>query len=682
MRYILPRLAGALLALAAATPATAQQAPAPAAKVLDPANIDTTCSACQDFFRYANGGWIKRTQIPAAYSRWGSFNELGDKNQDVVRAVLEESRAARTATPGSNARKIGDYYGACMDSARVESLGAQPLQPMLREVSLLRSSAELQRQLAKLHANGVGSLFGFGAGQDRKESTRIVGQFNQGGLGMPDRDYYLRQGADADSLRQKYVAHVARMLTLAGTPAAQAQGDARRVMALETQLATASMTRVQRRDPNATYNKMTLADLQKLAPNMNWASYVTAVGAKGVGDVIVGQPDYFKAVSGMLATVPMADWQAYLRWRIVNDAASTLGSAFVNESFAWNRNLTGASELQPRWRRCATATNAALGELVGQEYVKRTFTPEAKQRALAMVENLRAALREQIQGLEWMSDTTKQRAITKLQAFTPKIGYPDKWRDYSALTVKPGDYAGNAMRVGSFSVARNLAKLGKPVDRTEWGMTPPTVNAYYSPVMNEIAFPAGILQPPFFDPNADDAVNYGGIGAVIGHEMTHGFDDSGRQYDAQGNLTDWWTAADAVNYKARAQRVVEQFNAYTVVDTATHVNGQLTLGENIADLGGLKIAYKAYQKSLEGKPKPASIDGFTAEQRFFLGYAQIWRSMQRDAAARTQVNTDPHAPAVWRVNGPLANMPEFRAAFGCKEGDRMVRPETVRAEIW
>ena len=681
MRHIMPRLAGALLAFAA-FPAAAQQTTATPSKAIDPANLDTTCSACQDFFRYANGGWIKRTQIPAAYSRWGSFNELGDKNQDVVRAILEESRTAKNVAPGSNSQKIGDYYGACMDSTRIESLGAKPLQPALREIGLLRNAAEVQRHIAKLHAEGTGALFGFGAGQDRKESTRIVAQFSQGGLGMADRDYYTRTDSASQALRDKYVAHVTRMLTLAGLPAAQAQADARRVMAVETQLANASMTRVQRRDPNATYNKMTLAGLQALAPNVNWTAYVQGVGAKGVGDVIVGQPEFFKAVSGLFATLPVADWQAYLRWRVVSDASSQLSSAFVNEDFAWQRNMTGARELQPRWRRCATATNAALGELVGQEYVKRTFTPEAKARALAMVNNLRAALREQIQGLAWMSDTTKQRAIAKLEAFTPKIGYPDKWRDYSALTVKHGDYIGNAQRVGAFSRAYNLAKLGKPVDRTEWGMTPPTVNAYYSPVMNEIAFPAGILQPPFYDPNADDAVNYGGIGAVIGHEMTHGFDDSGRQYDAQGNLKDWWTTADASNYKSRAQRVVEQFSAYTVVDTATRVNGQLTLGENIADLGGLKIAYKAFQKSLEGKPRPASIDGFTPEQRFFLGWAQVWRSIQRDEAARTQVNTDSHSPAVWRVNGPLSNLPEFHAAFGCKDGDRMVRPEAVRAEIW
>ena len=682
MRYILPRLAGALLVLAAALPAGAQQAATAPSKAIDPANIDTTCSACQDFFRYANGGWIKRTEIPAAYSRWGSFNELSDKNQDVVRAILEESRAAKNAAAGSNVQKIGDYYGACMDSAHVESHGTKPLQPMLRQIAMLSTAADVQRQVARMHAAGVGALFGFGAGQDRKESTRIVAQFSQGGLGMPDRDYYTRPGADAEALRQKYVAHVARMLELAGTPAAQAKADAQRVMALETQLANASMTRVQRRDPNATYNKMTLAGLQEIAPNVNWRAYVDGVGAKGVGDVIVGQPEYFKAVSGLMKTVPVADWKAYLRWRLVNDAAPQLGSAFANASFAWTQNLTGAKEQLPRWRRCAAATNSALGELVGQEYVKRTFTPEAKARALEMVENLRAALREQIQGLAWMSDTTKRQAIAKLEAFTPKIGYPDKWRDYSALTVKPGQYAENAMRAGAWSVARNLAKLGKPVDRTEWGMTPPTVNAYYSPVMNEIAFPAGILQPPFFDPNADDAVNYGGIGAVIGHEMTHGFDDSGRQYDLQGNLKDWWTATDAENYKARAKLVVDQFSGYTVVDSATRVNGQLTLGENIADLGGLKIAYKAFQKSLEGKPRPANIDGFTPEQRFFLGWAQVWRGIQRDEAARTQVNTDSHSPAVWRVNGPLSNMPEFRDAFGCKEGDRMVRPESVRAEIW
>jgi putative endopeptidase len=396
----------------------------------------------------------------------------------------------------------------------------------------------------------------------------------------------------------------------------------------------------------------------------------------------VRQPGFFRSLDTLVATAPIDDWKAYLRWRAASSASPALASAFVNESFAWSQNLTGAKEQLPRWKRCAGVTNAVLGEAVGEEYVRRTFTPEAKARALAMVNNLRDALRERIGQLTWMSDTTKKLALVKLDAFTRKIGYPDKWRDYSTLQVKPSTYLANLQAASQWNAARNWGKLGKPVDRTEWGMTPPTVNAYYSPSMNEIVFPAGILQPPFYDPNADDAVNYGGMGAVIGHEMTHGFDDQGRQFDAEGNLRDWWTPADAAAYKTRTQLVSDQFDAYTVVDSATHVNGKLTLGENIADLGGLTVAYAAFQKSLVGKPRPANIDGFTPEQRFFLSWAQVWRESMRPEQQRVLVNTNPHAPAQWRVNGPLSNMPEFAKAFGCKVGDPMVRSDSIRAQIW
>jgi putative endopeptidase len=441
------------------------------------------------------------------------------------------------------------------------------------------------------------------------------------------------------------------------------------------------MTRVAQRDPNAVYHKMSVAQLQALTPGWQWATYLRDRGARGVDSVNVRQPEFFRALDGMLAGVPLAEWKAYLRWHLARTAAPALSSRFGDESFRMQAVLTGTREQLPRWKRCLASTDAALGEALGQAYVERTFTPEARARALRMVDNLAAALRDRLAGLEWMSDTTRAQALAKLEAFRNKIGYPDRWRDYSALEIRPGSHLDNLVRVSRFASARNLAKIGQPVDRTEWGMTPPTVNAYYSPSMNEIVFPAGILQPPFFDPAADDAVNYGGMGAVIGHEMTHGFDDQGRQFDAAGNLRDWWQPRDAAAYDEQAGRVAAQFSAYTVIDGTVNVNGRLTLGENIADLGGLTIAYHALQKELAGKPR-AMIDGFTPEQRFFMAWAQIWRRNSRPEALRLQVATDSHSPGQWRTNGPLSNMPEFAQAFGCNEGDPMVRPENVRARIW
>jgi putative endopeptidase len=676
----LRRVAAAAFILAASAAAGAQ---APAARPIDRANMDTTCRACDDFNRYANGGWMTRATIPAAYSVWGSFQELSDKNEAVVHAILDDAaqRAPREKA-GSNVWKIGTFYGTCMDSARIESLGLAPLKPTLDAIAAIHTNAELANALGDLERTAGLAPFGLGAGQDPKNSNDVIAGAGQGGLGLPERDYYLRTDDKSKALRDKYVAHVANVLRLIGEPADQAGQDADRVLAFETRLATASMGRVALRDPNAVYHKMTLAEFQALTPHLDWSHFLHQIGAGNVTTVNVRQPDFFRSLDTLVATAPIDDWKAYLRWRAAGSASNALPSAFVNESFAWSQNLTGAKEQLPRWKRCAGVTNAVLGEAVGEEYVRRTFTPAAKARALAMVNNLRDALRERIGQLSWMSDTTKRLALVKLDAFTRKIGYPDKWKDYSALQVASGSYLNNLRAANQWSTARNWEKLGKPVDRTEWGMTPPTVNAYYSPTMNEIVFPAGILQPPFYDPNADDAVNYGGMGAVIGHEMTHGFDDQGRQFDAQGNLRDWWTPADASAYKTRAQLVSDQFDAYTVVDSATHVNGKLTLGENIADLGGLTIAYAAFQKSLAGKPRPANIDGFTPEQRFFLSWAQVWREAMRPEQQRVLVNTNPHAPAQWRVNGPLSNMPEFAKAFGCKAGDPMVRADAIRAQIW
>jgi putative endopeptidase len=466
-----------------------------------------------------------------------------------------------------------------------------------------------------------------------------------------------------------------------GESESRAQADASTILALETKLATITIPQADMRDPVATYHKMALASFQQTTPHVNWTRYLQQHGARGSSDVNVRAPSYFAAMDSLLAATPVADWQAYLRWHTLSGAMGSLGQPFRREAFRWQQVTTGVQVQQARMKSCAAQTNGAMGEAVGQDWIKRNFSPEAKARAAKMVDNLVSALGDRIRGLDWMSAETKTQAITKLNAFMRKVAYPDKWRDYSTLPIKPGAYFANERAVAEWNAARTWARLGKAPPRDEWSMTPPTVNASYSSSLNQIQFPAGILQPPFFDPNADDAVNYGALGAVIGHEMTHGFDDSGRQFDAQGNLRDWWTPEDATKYKAAAQLVVDQFNGYTVVDTATHVNGRQTLGENIADLGGLTVAYFAMEKAMANKPH-TKIDGFTPEQRFFLAWAQIWRGLQRPEALIQQVKTDAHSPGRWRVNGPLSNMPEFKAAWGCKDGDAMVRPDALRARIW
>jgi putative endopeptidase len=522
-----------------------------------------------------------------------------------------------------------------------------------------------------------------GPGPDLKNSDRIIASAGQAGLSLPEKNYYISQDTSMQGIRDKFQKHVAAMFKLDGETDAAAAAHAKTVLEIETKFAGVSMDLATRRNPDAVYHVMTVAQFDSMAPQLNWKRFLATMGAPASLDTInVSQPEFFKAMDGFLTSIPVEDWKTVLRWRLLNASATRLPKRFADEDFAFRKNITGQKERLPRWQTCERNTNSAVGEAIGESYVARTFPPDAKARAKAIVDNMVSVLHDQIGQLDWMSDTTKTQAIAKLTAFTRKIGYPDKWRDYSKLEVHEGDYDGNYKRLTEWSAARNWAKVGKPVDRTEWSMTPPTVNAYYNSIWNEIVFPAGILQPPFYDPNADDGVNYGAMGAVIGHEMSHGFDDQGRRFDAKGNLRDWWTKADADKYNAQAQRVVDQFNAYTVVDSTTHVNGKLTLGENIGDLGGLKIAYLALEKSLKEHRRPANIDGFTPEQRFFLGWAQVWRTLQSDAGAKAQVNTDPHAPAKWRVNGPLSNMPEFKAAWGCKDGDPMVRPDSLRARIW
>jgi len=662
-------------------------------RVIDRANLDTTCAPCTNFYQFANGGWLAKTSIPADKASLGSFGMLGDKNQAVVRGIVDDDaklvRGGETK-PGTNEWKVGTFFMACMDTAAIERAGLSPIRPVLNEIAAIKTTDDVVKVFGERRAGGGGggrggggglAPFGINPGSDPKRATDIILNANQGGLSLPDRDDYLKDDARSVKLREDYLGHLSRTFRLLGDQPADADAHARAVLELETKLARVTVSRVALRDPNATYHKMSLAEFQKMTPNIDWTRYLKQQGAKGVAPVNVRTPSYFASLDSLLPAVPVADWKAYLRWHMANGSAASLTRAFRDEAFRWTSITTGVQEQQPRVKQCSQGTSAALGDAVGQEYVKRTFTPEAKARAVKMVDNLVNALRQRITHLDWMSQATKDQAVQKLDAFLRKVAYPDKWRDYATLDIKTGGYAANLSAVAEWNSARSWARLGKPLDKTEWSMTPPTVNASYSPSLNQIQFPTGILAPPFFDPNADDAVNYGAIGAVIGHEMTHGFDDQGRQFDAAGNLRDWWTPEDAAKYKVAAQRVVDQFNGYTVVDDKTFVNGQLTQGENIADFGGLTVAYSAMETALGNKPR-TKIDGFTPEQRFFLAWAQIWRTVQRDQAAINQVKTDPHSPGKWRVNGPLSNMPEFKAAWGCKDGDSMVRADSIRARIW
>ncbi|MFI5094724.1 MAG: M13 family metallopeptidase, partial [Candidatus Acidiferrales bacterium] len=550
----------------------------------------------------------------------------------------------------------------------------------LASIAAMKSTADLQAEAARLQQQGVGVLFRFSANQDAKDSSQVLGAAWQGGLGLPEREYYLKQDDKSKQLRDAYMKHVARMFELLGDSSDAAAAEATTVLDIETHLAEASMKNTDLRDPNKTYHKMKLADLQAMTPDFNWESYFKAISHPELKEINVGQPDFFKALDAQLTATPLANWKTYYRWHVLNSAAPELPEKFVAEEFDFRgKTLTGAKEIQPRWKRCTQATDRALGEALGQVYVQKYFPPEAKAHALVMVHNLISALHDDLQTLPWMSPETRAQATAKLEAFAVKIGYPDKWRDYSALKIDRVSYLANQRRAADFDFQRRLSKIGKPVDRTEWGMTPPTVNAYNNSSMNEIVFPAGILQPPFYDPKADDAVNYGGMGAVIGHEITHGFDDHGSQFDGHGDLKNWWTPADLKNFKERATCVQTQFDNY-VVDGDLHENGKLVLGESIADLGGLAISYAAYEKSLEGKPRPPVKDGFTPEQRFFLGWAQVWGANDRPEYERLMANTNPHPLPRFRGNGPLSNMAEFAKAFGCKKGDAMVREQVCK--IW
>jgi len=641
-------------------------------------NLDKACKPCDNFYEFAMGGWMKANPIPAEYPSWGTFTQLRDNNLTAMHTILEAAAAAK-APVGSNEQKIGDFYASCMDTSAIEASGLKPLAPDFAAINAINDRKALEAEIARMQSEGAGVLFRFGSGQDIKDSNRVIAFANQGGLGMPDRDYYFREDAKSQQLRADYLQHVAKMFELAGDSSEKAAAEANTVMTIETALARTSRTRVELRDPEKNYNLLPLSEIKTLTPDWNWESYLHAIGAPPVEQINIRQPDFFKAMNQQLDTVPMADWKIYLRWHLLHASAPGLPEKFVNENFDfYERKLSGTKEILPRWKRCVQSTDRNLGEALGKVYVDKYFPPAAKARAKEMVNNLIAALKDDIPALDWMGPETKKEALTKLEAFNVKIGYTDKWRDYSKLTIERSSYAGNIRRSYEFEQARQLAKIGKPVDRTEWGMTPPTVNAYYSSTMNEIVFPAGILQPPFYNPNADDAVNYGGIGAVIGHEISHGFDDQGSKFDGKGNLHEWWTPEDRKNFTERGDCVVNQFNSYEV-EPGLHQNGKLVLGESIGDLGGLAIAYAAYERSIAGH-RPPDVDGFTPEQRFFLGWAQVWGTNQRAEAARLQTNTDPHPLPQFRGNGPLSNMEAFAKAFGCKKGDAMVRENACK--IW
>jgi putative endopeptidase len=653
-------------------------------KVFDPAYVDTTVNACQDFFAFANGEWIKHDTIPAAFSSSGVSKEMTDANELVVRSVLEDAMAARgKQPPGSTVAKLGRYYASCMDSARADREGVSPLKADLAAINAISNRPQLIREIAALQRNGSDALFNFFPSADPKDAEHYIVWISQGGLGMPDRDYYTKTDPASDSLRQKYVAHVAQTLVLAGEPGVAAAADARRIMALETELAKASMTRVERRDPNASYHKTSLADLQQMSGPFSWPVYFRAAGMTApVKFVNVSQPVFLRRAGELVASTPLEDWRAYLRYHLVSTAAPWLSSDFAKEDFAYRSLFSGTKEMLPRWKRCLRTTDNQLGEALGEAYVARTFSPQAKAQAKQVIDDIRASFHDRLLALPWMSDSTRRYALGKLARMNEKVGYPDRWRDYSTLQVEDGAFAPNVFRANAFEWRRTINRPGQPVDKTEWGMTVPTVNAYYDPSVNEMVFPAGALLPQTFDASGDMAANYGSLGGSwAGHELTHGFDDEGRHYDAEGNLRDWWAAGDSVAFNEQAQRVVDQFTGYIQVDTL-HVNGKLTLGENIADYGGLVTAYDALERALARSGDRSTINGYTPEQRFFIAYAQSWRSHTRPEQLRTRVTVDPHAPAVWRTNGPVSNMPSFAKAFNCKPGDPMVRASSVVPQIW
>jgi putative endopeptidase len=643
---------------------------------LDVTSMDRSIEPCVDFFAYACGGWIKNNPIPPDQSSWDTYSKMEDENRQRLRDILEAA-ALPNANRSAVQQKIGDYYASCMDDKAINAKSIEPLAGKLQRIAAIQSKADLADLAAGMTGSNV--LFNFGSIQDFRDANQEVADADQGGLGLPDRDYYTKEDAKSVELRKAYVAHVKKMFELLGDPPDTAAAEADTVLRIETGLAKGSMTRVERRDPKSLDHRMTSAELEKITPEFHWQAYFEKIGAPQLSSLNVAAPGFFKTLNEVLANQNLSDWKTYFRWHLVHAYAPDLSDPFLNESFAfYGKTLQGRQQLQPRWKRCTEEIDDNLGEALGQAYVEKYFSPQAKQEALKMVKEIEGAMEQDINGLTWMSPATKQQALTKLHSMANKIGYPDKWRDYSKLDIVRGDAIGNVARARRFEFNRDLAKIGKPVDRGEWDMTPPTVNAYYNDQMNDINFPAGVLQPPAFDPTSDAAPNYGDTGGTIGHELTHGFDDEGRQFDAHGNLRDWWTKEDAKEFEKRASCISNQYSSYTVIDDIK-INGKLTLGEDVADLGGLILAYKAWKEDTEGQALQP-IDGLTPAQRFFVGYGQSWCGEVRDETKRLRATVDPHSPEKYRTNGVVSNMPEFQEAFHCKAGAPMVNQNKCR--VW
>ena len=672
--------------LLAASPLLAQTKDRPLTSLpytpsLDIPSMDQTANPCVDFYQYTCGGWMKNNPIPGDQASWSVYGKVTEENGQFLWGVLEDAaKPSPDRTPTQ--QKIGDYFQACMDESHIESLGATPLRPLLDSIAAMKSKRDLAALLAAQHVRDYGSgwLFGFGSDQDYGDATQVIAFAHAGGLGLPDRDYYTKADAKSKDIRDKYLQHVANMLQLIGESKAQAAKDAKTAMRIETDLAKESLTRVERRNPYNLYHKMSPSELAALTPAFDWKRYLADNGLSNIKTLNVTEPKFFKAVDKEVRTVPLSDWKTYLRWHAVHSRAAYLSKNFVAEDFNFYRKtLRGVSELPPRWKRCVRYVDRDLGEALGQEFVRRTFTADTKAKTVDMTRRIETAMESEIKGLDWMTDATKQRALEKLHAVANKVGYPDRWRDYSSLDVVRGDFAGNATRATVFESNRELAKIGKPVDRGEWGMTPPTVNAYYNAQMNDINFPAGVLQPPLYDPKMDDAPNYGNTGATIGHELTHAFDDEGRQFDGQGNLKDWWTEDDAKKFEERVQCVRDQYAQYTIVDDIK-INSRLTSGEDVADLGGTLLAYIAWKDAVANQ-KLDPMDGFTPDQRFFIGFAQWACENQRPENLRANAITNPHSPGKYRINGIVSNMPEFQKAFNCQDGNPMVRGAKA-CKVW
>ncbi len=674
----------AFLAVAGVALVPAMKSPAADAAPKSPAfsvdYMDRSVDPRADFYHYADGTWVRENPVPADKPRWGAFGELQERNWYLLHQILD-TVAAATAQPNSPAQQVGDFYRSALDLPRREQLGLKPLQDDLQRIDRLKSSRDLLQLLADFHGRGIGGFFSDGVSPDEKNSRVYAFEIGQGGLGLPDRDYYLKDSFSKQ--RDAYLAHVAKMFGFLGENETDARAHAATVLGLETELARASKSRVDLRDALANYHKVSVQSLATNYPDLPFDLYLSTAGLDAMPDLIVRQPEFLAAVDKLVAGRPLADWKVYLRWHLLRASAPYLTDALETESFAfYGTVLSGQPTQEPRWQRAGKVIDGSMGEALGRLFVEKYFPPAARARMNELVENLKAVYRDRLQHVDWMTEATRAQALVKFARFTQKIGYPDKFRDYSSVIIRPDDFLGNVRRASAFESKRQRARVGKPVDLTEWHMTPPTVNAYFNPVQNEIVFPAGILQPPFFDVNMDDPVNYGAIGVVIGHEITHGYDDQGRKYDADGNLKDWWTDADAAAFEARAQKVVDQYSAYEALP-GLHVNGRLTLGENIADIGGTSVAYEAMERALAKDPsKRRNIDGFTPEQRFFISLSQIWRTNCREAEAVRLITTDGHSPGQFRAIGPHVNMQEFFDAFGIKDGDPMWRAPGLRAKIW